>query len=410
MPPRGFVVRLDESDIEKMWRGYRQALSLLPIENVAQGRQAAQSVSPSASVRRAVVDMVKWRQGSLMVRDSEDGPILGTVTERDVLERVELVAGAMQATRVDQIMTPRSELASCSTDSALGECVRKMQPGFRQLPIVAGERVLAIISIRDIAQHMATALSKAPMHDPPAVEHLMIARNTPGYVELQAEATVADAVALMRETKSGSVLVASSGGGTFGVITERDYITKAAGAARAPALASATNTHRHGHAPRLPRLAPTFCLAVSVRLDSAPQCTTRWTRTACPWRRCPRPSPPPRLGLRPRLRSCPRPRLSLSLSLSLRLSLTCRCRFTQVLTACRPIASGGRIADCLSIMAAGGHRNLPVVELERGVVEGQIAMRDILGFYLDFESQPEVAADDKEDFFGLFDHDDEREE
>ena len=55
----------------------------------------------------------------------EDGPILGTVTERDVLERVELVAGAMQATRVEQIMTPRSDLASCSTDSALGQCVAK---------------------------------------------------------------------------------------------------------------------------------------------------------------------------------------------------------------------------------------------------------------------------------------------
>ena len=122
-----------------MWRGYRQALSLLPIENIAHGRQAPQSVAPSASVRRAVVDMVKWRQGSLVVRDG-DGPILGTVTERDVLERVELVAGAMQATRVDQIMTPRDELASCSNDSALGQCVRKMQPGFRQLPIVAGER------------------------------------------------------------------------------------------------------------------------------------------------------------------------------------------------------------------------------------------------------------------------------
>ena len=53
----------------------------------------------------------------------EDGPILGTITERDVLERVELVAGAMQATRVEQIMTPRSDLASCSTDSALGQCV-----------------------------------------------------------------------------------------------------------------------------------------------------------------------------------------------------------------------------------------------------------------------------------------------
>ena len=167
-----------------MWRGYRQALALLPIENVVHGG-TPHAISPSASVRRAVVDMVKWRQGSLVVRDG-DGPILGTITERDVVERVELAAGAMQTTRVDQVMTPRSELASCSTDSALGECVAKMQPGFRQLPIVAGERVLSIISIRDIAQHMATALSKAPMHDPPTVEHLMVARGAPGYVELKA--------------------------------------------------------------------------------------------------------------------------------------------------------------------------------------------------------------------------------
>ena len=33
---------------------------------------------------------------------------------------------------------------------------------------------------------MATALSKAPMHDPPTVEHLMVARGAPGYVELKA--------------------------------------------------------------------------------------------------------------------------------------------------------------------------------------------------------------------------------
>ena len=77
-----------------MWRGYKNALSLLPIENVAQGRQAARNVAPSASVLRAVVDMVKWRQGSLVVRDGESGPILGTITERDVLERVDPEAAA----------------------------------------------------------------------------------------------------------------------------------------------------------------------------------------------------------------------------------------------------------------------------------------------------------------------------
>ena len=126
-----------------MWRGYKNALSLLPIENVAQGRQAARNVAPSASVLRAVVDMVKWRQGSLVVRDGESGPILGTITERDVLERVDPVAGAMRAARVEQIMTPREELATAAPSLALGQCMRLMQPGFRQLPIVDGERVRA---------------------------------------------------------------------------------------------------------------------------------------------------------------------------------------------------------------------------------------------------------------------------
>ena len=33
---------------------------------------------------------------------------------------------------------------------------------------------------------MATALSKAPMHDPPTVERLMVARGAPCYIELKA--------------------------------------------------------------------------------------------------------------------------------------------------------------------------------------------------------------------------------
>ncbi len=45
-------------------------------------------------------------------------------------------------------------------------------------------------------------------------------------------------------------------------------------------------------------------------------------------------------------------------------------------------------------------------------VAGQIAMRDILGFYLDFESAstPRPLGEDTEDFYELFDRDDERQE
>ena len=46
------------------------------------------------------------------------------------------------------------------------------------------------------------------------------------------------------------------------------------------------------------------------------------------------------------------------------------------------------------------------------MVAGQIAMRDILAFYLDFESAstPRPLGEDTEDFYELFDRDDEREE
>ena len=75
-----------------MWRGYKNALSLLPIENVAQGRQAARNVAPSASVLRAVVDMVKWRQGSLVVRDGDE-------------QRVTVEVGALAADQVARVDT-----------------------------------------------------------------------------------------------------------------------------------------------------------------------------------------------------------------------------------------------------------------------------------------------------------------
>lgn len=98
---------------------------------------------------------------------------------------------------------------------------------FRHLPIIENGEVKACISLRDIAQQVSSGLSKKPMTSPPTVAELMDAKGSGGCIELPASSMVADAVKLMQQTKAGSVLV-SSGASSFGLFTERDFLTKVA--------------------------------------------------------------------------------------------------------------------------------------------------------------------------------------
>jgi len=86
--------------------------------------------------------------------------------------------------------------------------------------------VRAVISMRDIAQHVASALAKAPVGQPTTVRELMEAKGGPSCVELPSSSSVGAAVEMMRSTRAGSILISSSEG--FGIITERDYLTKVA--------------------------------------------------------------------------------------------------------------------------------------------------------------------------------------
>jgi len=135
--------------------------------------------------------------------------------------------GASRVATVASIMTPSTGLVTAPPSFTVDKCAKAMRTGvFRHLPITDKGHVKAIISIRDIAQQISRTLAKAPMENPPQVYELMAAKGSQGFVEVGADASVADAVSRMQQAKAGSLVVAFDG--SFGLFTERDYLTKVA--------------------------------------------------------------------------------------------------------------------------------------------------------------------------------------
>jgi CBS domain-containing protein len=110
------------------------------------------SVAPSVLVAQAVAEMNRHRVGSILVMD--EGRLVGIFTERDVLKRV--VGGGLdpQAVRVADVMT--SDLITVSPETTVGEVMDTFtNRRCRHVPVVAGERLLGLISIGDVSRFMA---------------------------------------------------------------------------------------------------------------------------------------------------------------------------------------------------------------------------------------------------------------
>ncbi len=109
--------------------------------------QTLASLPPSATVRDATRVMTERRIGAILV--AVDGRLQGIFTERDVLARVVAAGLDPDNTVLGGVMTPNPDTLA-PNDTAL-EALRKMnERGYRHLPVVDGERVVGIVSIRDL--------------------------------------------------------------------------------------------------------------------------------------------------------------------------------------------------------------------------------------------------------------------
>ena len=104
------------------------------------------SISPDTVVSEVVRSMVKRRFGSALVMQSS--MLVGIFTERDVL-RAAASGRDLTASPVSEWMTPNPETIGPDADSEDAAEVM-LSKGFRHLPVVEGNTVAGIVSLRDL--------------------------------------------------------------------------------------------------------------------------------------------------------------------------------------------------------------------------------------------------------------------
>ncbi len=105
------------------------------------------SLHPQESVFDALQTLANHDVGALMVM--EEGRLVGILSERDYTRKIALAGKASKDTRVADIMT--AKVLTVAADSRTEDCMALMsQKKIRHLPVVDGDKVLGMISIRDI--------------------------------------------------------------------------------------------------------------------------------------------------------------------------------------------------------------------------------------------------------------------
>ncbi len=110
------------------------------------------TVGPSASVLDAARAMSAARVGSVLVLDA--GALAGIFTERDILRALERQSDAGRASAVTKWMTEGPVVIG--PDASVGEALdRMLEGGFRHLPVMEGQTLVGVVSMRDLARSIA---------------------------------------------------------------------------------------------------------------------------------------------------------------------------------------------------------------------------------------------------------------
>jgi CBS domain-containing protein len=86
-----------------------------------------------------------------------NGELVGVFSERDIMKRVVAAALDPQKTRVAEVMS--TDVYAVSPQETLESCMVLMKMhGVRHLPIVDGDKLIAVVSLRDILLHEVTEM------------------------------------------------------------------------------------------------------------------------------------------------------------------------------------------------------------------------------------------------------------
>jgi CBS domain-containing protein len=120
-------------------------------EILGQKSKEVHTISANASVDEAATELVRFNIGSLLIRETPGGPILGIITERDILRAQAAHLAPLEQLRVAACMS--HELITAQPDDDITVAMRLMTTHrVRHLPVVHGEELFGIVSIGDIVK------------------------------------------------------------------------------------------------------------------------------------------------------------------------------------------------------------------------------------------------------------------
>jgi CBS domain-containing protein len=109
------------------------------------------SVSPDSTVYQALETMAQHNTGALLVMEGEK--MVGILSERDCVRKVDLQGKNASETKVSEIMTRNVITVSC--DQPLEECMHLMlDKGIRHLPVYDNQELMGFVSVRDMLGEM----------------------------------------------------------------------------------------------------------------------------------------------------------------------------------------------------------------------------------------------------------------
>jgi CBS domain-containing protein len=119
-----------------------------PILELLKKRDATTyNLNPGDSVFAALQQLADHNVGAMMVM--EGGKLVGVFSERDYTRKIALAGRSSKDTLVADIMT--SQVLTVSPNSRTRECMSLMsEKNIRHLPVVDGDKVMGMISIRDL--------------------------------------------------------------------------------------------------------------------------------------------------------------------------------------------------------------------------------------------------------------------
>jgi CBS domain-containing protein len=115
---------------------------------------AVHTIAPTLSIFEAVAEMNRLRIGAIVILDG--GQLAGIFTERDVLRRVVGAGIDPKQTLVSEVMT-RNVLTVAPETAVEDVAAMFTEKRCRHLPVVAGGKLVGLISIGDISRWVAEA-------------------------------------------------------------------------------------------------------------------------------------------------------------------------------------------------------------------------------------------------------------